>query len=91
MFTRLFSKLVADLSSNVKTMSDQCLSVGLISMETYEEIHQRDLTGSDRSRILLSAVGRSISRDENCIHLFTSVLEDAGGHDNFVDQLRHSE
>ena len=83
----MFPKLVEGLKSNVSTVADHCLGVGLISMETYDAITECNTTKADKTRVLLRNVRNAISLHSTSLHLFSSVLEDVGGYEDLVAQL----
>ena len=83
----MFAKLVEGLKSDIHTVADCCLSVGLISSETYDSITECNSTGADKTRLLLRNIGNAISLNSTSLHLFTSVLNDVGGHEDLVALL----
>ena len=83
----MFAKLVEGLKSDIHTVADHCLSVGLISSETYDSITECNSSRADKTRLLLRSVSNAISLDSTSLHLFTSVLNDVGGHEDLVALL----
>ena len=83
----MFAKLVEGLKSDIHTVADHCLSVGLISTETYDTITECNSTRADKTRLLLRNIGNAISLDSTSLHLFTSVLNDVGSHEDLVALL----
>ena len=83
----MFPKLVEGLKSNVSTVADHCLGVGLISMEAYDAITECNTTKADKTRVLLKNIRNAISLHPTSLHLFSSVLKDMGGCEDLVTQL----
>ena len=83
----MFARLVEGLKSDIHTVADNCLSVELISSETYDTITECNSTRADKTRLLLRSISNAISFDSRSLHLFTSVLNDVGGHEDLVALL----
>ena len=83
----MFARLVEGLKSDILTMADHCLSVGLISTKTYDSITECNSTRADQTRLLLRNIGNAVSLDSTSLHLFTSILNDVGGHEDLVALL----
>ena len=68
--------LVTAISDNVLSVSDQCLSKGLITESTYKKVLESGETSEDRARTLTLAVKNSTETDPlGCFPLFLDTLE----------------
>ena len=81
-------KLSISLKYCVKSIADQCLSMRLISTDSYDAITMKqDLNDSDRARILLSNIRRYISLKKETLLDFISALTKVGGLDDLVHEI----
>ena len=85
---RFYPDLISVLSPCVKSVADYCISVGLISEDTYDNIIQRDLSDKDKARILLSNIRTTISGNANAYEDFITVMEKADACKCLVERMQ---
>ena len=68
-------ELVTAISDNVLSVSDQCLSKGLITESTHKKVLESGGTSEDRARTLTLAVKTSTETDSRCFELFLLILD----------------
>ena len=87
-YMRMFPDLIVAVKPCVHSVADHCLSVGLISKETYDTIIQRhDLIDSHKARILLSNIRDAVSQKPKSLRCFITVLNNVGGCEDMVHKL----
>ena len=87
----VYPDLVVTVKPCVDSVADHCLSVGLISVEAYDDIIQRhDLIDSDKARILLSHIRYAVSQKPESLLCFITVLNNVGGCEELVHKLQMS-
>ena len=85
---RFYPDLVSALSPCVKSVADYCISIGLISEETYDSIIQRDLIDKDKARILLSNIRTTISSNAKAFNDFIRVMEKVDACKSLLERMR---
>ena len=85
---RFYPDMVATLNPCVKSIADYCISVGLISEDTYDNIIQRDLSDKDKARILLSNIRTTISSNAKAFDDFITVMEKVDACKNLVERMQ---
>ena len=88
-FMSVYADLAIAVEPSVNTVADQCLIMRLISKDVYDTIIQRDLIMADKARILLSSIRDAISRNEECLHQFTSALNKVGDFEYLVQKVEN--
>ena len=85
----VYADLVVAVKPCVHSVADHCLSVGLISEETYDTIIQRDLIDSHKARILLRNIQVAVSQKPESLQCFITVLNNVGGCEELVHKLQN--
>ena len=85
---RFYPDLVSALMPCVNSVSDYCISVGLISEDTYDNIIQLDLTNKDKARILLSNIRTTLSSNAKAYDDFIIVIEKVDACKYLVERMQ---
>ena len=85
---KFYPDLVSALKPCVKSVADYCISVGLISEDTYDNIIQRDLSDKDKARILLSNIRTTISSNAKAFDDFITVMEKVDACKSLVEKMQ---
>ena len=86
----VYADLVVTLKPCVDSVADQCVGVGLISVEAYDTIIQRhDLIDSHKARILLSHIRDAVSQKPESLQCFITVLNNVGDCEELVHKLQN--
>ena len=74
--TKFIPDLVNAISSCVQSISDQCLSKGLIPESTHKQVLESGGTGEDKARILILSVQKSTKTDSTCFEILLTILDE---------------
>jgi hypothetical protein len=69
--------LVTAICDCVQSVSDQCLSKGLISDSTHERVLESRGTSKEQARTLILSVQNSTKTDEGCFKVFLDILNES--------------
>jgi hypothetical protein len=74
---KFFPELISAVGACVQTVSDHCLSKGLIEDTTRTKVLALEsaVTEKDKTRILMCAVRDTVARNPTCFNVFITVLE----------------
>ena len=67
--------LVTAVSDTVLTVSDQCLSKGLIPENVHDQVLESGGTSKEKARTLILAVKKSTETDSRCLEILLNILE----------------
>ena len=70
-----FSDLVTAVCDDVHSLSEHCLSKGLITDSVLREIHESGGTREHKARTLLLAVKSSTKTDNSCLEILLGILD----------------
>ena len=70
---KLFPKLISAISTCAQNVSDHCFSESLIEETTWKKVLES--AGTDKARILISAVRETVDRNPTCFNVFVNILE----------------
>ena len=68
--------LVTAICDCIQSVSDQCLSKGLISDSTHEQVLESRGTSKEQARILILSVQNSTKTDVGCFEVFLDILNE---------------
>ena len=67
--------LVTAVSDSVQSVSDECLSKGLIHGNVHDQVLESGGTSKDKARTLILAVKKSTETDSRCLEILLNILE----------------
>ena len=70
---KFFPTLISAIGTCVQNVSDHCFSESLIEETTWKKVLES--AGTDKARILMSAVRDTVDRNPTCFNVFVNVME----------------